>query len=61
MFKVTCLADPRRTIGTPRKFGLEGPRTTVLAQHYLSQANTCNHSIKYNKHVLYECIERKRK
>jgi hypothetical protein len=32
MFKVTCLVDPRRIVGTPRKLGLEGPRTTVLAQ-----------------------------
>jgi hypothetical protein len=35
MFKVTCLVDLRRTVGTPQKFGLEGPRTTVLAQRYL--------------------------
>jgi hypothetical protein len=25
------------------------------------EVNTCNQSIKYNKHVLYECIQRKRK
>jgi hypothetical protein len=25
------------------------------------EVNTCNQSIKCNKHVLYECIERKRK
>jgi hypothetical protein len=24
------------------------------------EVNTCNQSIKCNKHVLYECIERKR-
>jgi hypothetical protein len=36
MFKVACLVDPRRTVGTPQKFGLEGPRTTLPAQHYLS-------------------------
>jgi hypothetical protein len=36
MFKVTCLVDPRRTVGTPQKFGLENPRTTVPAQCYLS-------------------------
>jgi hypothetical protein len=35
MFKVTWLVDPRRTVGTPRKLGLEGPRTTVSAQRYL--------------------------
>jgi hypothetical protein len=29
MFKVTCILDPRRTVGTPGKFGLESPRTTV--------------------------------
>jgi hypothetical protein len=40
MFEVTFLVDPRRTVGTPRKFGLEGPRTMVLAQRYLSQAIT---------------------
>jgi hypothetical protein len=35
MFKVTCLVDPRRIVGIPRKLGLEGPRTTVPAQRYL--------------------------
>jgi hypothetical protein len=35
MFNVTCLVDPRRTVGTPRKLGLEGPRMTVPAQRYL--------------------------
>jgi hypothetical protein len=35
MFKVTCLVDPRRIAGTPQKLDLEGPRTTVPAQHYL--------------------------
>jgi hypothetical protein len=25
------------------------------------EVNTCNQSIKCNKHVLYKCIERKRK
>jgi hypothetical protein len=35
MFKVICLVDPRRAAGTPRKLGLEGPRTTVPAQRYL--------------------------
>jgi hypothetical protein len=29
MFKVTCLVDLRRTVGTPRKFDLESLRTTV--------------------------------
>jgi hypothetical protein len=48
MFKVTCLVGPRRTVGTPRKFDLEGLRTTVSAQRYLSQAITSNHSIKCN-------------
>jgi hypothetical protein len=37
MFKVTCLVDPWGTVGTPRKFGLESPWTTVPAQRYLSQ------------------------
>jgi hypothetical protein len=36
MFKMTYLVDPRRTVGTPQRFGLEGPRTTVPAQRYLS-------------------------
>jgi hypothetical protein len=35
MFKETCLVDPRRTAGTPRKLGIEGPRTTVPVQCYL--------------------------
>jgi hypothetical protein len=38
MFKVTCIVDPRRTVGTPQKYGLESPRTMVLAQHYLSRS-----------------------
>jgi hypothetical protein len=46
MFKVTCLVDPRRTVGTPRKFGLESPRTTVPAQHYLSRSK---HTQSLNK------------
>jgi hypothetical protein len=33
MFKVTCLVDPQITVGTPQKLGVEGPRTTVPAQH----------------------------
>jgi hypothetical protein len=35
MIKVTCLVDPQRTTRTPRKLGLEGPRTTVLVQCFL--------------------------
>jgi hypothetical protein len=41
MFKVTCLVDPRRTAGTPRKLGLEGPQKKegvilrILAQESL--------------------------
>jgi hypothetical protein len=35
MFKVTCIVDPRRTVGTPQKFGLESPRTTAPAQESL--------------------------
>jgi hypothetical protein len=35
MFKVTCLVDPRRKVGTPRKLGLESPQKIVLAQCYL--------------------------
>jgi hypothetical protein len=38
MFKVTCLVGPRRMVGTPRKFGLESPRTMVPAQCYLSRS-----------------------
>jgi hypothetical protein len=46
MFKVTCLVDPRRKVGTPRKLGPESPQKLVLAQ--------CNQSVTCNKHVLYE-------
>jgi hypothetical protein len=35
MFKETCLVDPRRTTGTPRRLGLEDPRTTVPTQRFL--------------------------
>jgi hypothetical protein len=35
MFKVTCLVDLQKIVGTPQKLGLEGPRTTVPAQRYL--------------------------
>jgi hypothetical protein len=38
MFKVTCLVDPRRKVGTPRKHGLESPQRIALAQRYLSQS-----------------------
>jgi hypothetical protein len=37
MFKVTCLVDPRRTVGTAQKFGLESPRKMVSTQCYLSR------------------------
>jgi hypothetical protein len=36
MFKVTCLVDPRRKVGTPQKLALESPRKTVSTQHHLS-------------------------
>jgi hypothetical protein len=35
MFKVTCLVDPRRTVGTPRKLGLGSPQKMVLVQRCL--------------------------
>jgi hypothetical protein len=38
MFKVTCLVDPRRTVGTPQKLGLGSPRKMVPAQCYLSRS-----------------------
>jgi hypothetical protein len=36
MFKVTCLIDPQRKVGTPRKLGLESNRKIVQVQRYLS-------------------------
>jgi hypothetical protein len=51
MFKVTCLADPRKKVRTPRELGLESPQRTDLVQHYLIVKYTHNHSI-CNKHVL---------
>jgi hypothetical protein len=51
MFKVTCLVDPRRKVGTPRKLGLESPQKMVPTQRHLSRSNTSNQSIKCNKHV----------
>jgi hypothetical protein len=68
MFKVTHLVDPRRKVGTPRTLGLESPQTlgleSPLRQPWHSvtyhEANIRNQSIKYNKHVLYECTKRKR-
>jgi hypothetical protein len=59
MFKVTCLVDPRRKVGTPRKLGLESPQKIVLAQCYLLWRNTSNQSIKCNKHGLYECTKKR--
>jgi hypothetical protein len=45
MFKVTCLVDPRRRVGTPRKLGLGSPQKTVPAQRYLSkQVHAINQS-----------------
>jgi hypothetical protein len=38
MFKVTCLVDPRRKVGTPRKLGPESPQKFVVAQRYLSRS-----------------------
>jgi hypothetical protein len=35
MFKVACLVDPQRKVGTPRKLGPESPQKLVLAQRYL--------------------------
>jgi hypothetical protein len=48
-----------------RRF-LEGLVLEVLEERLrysvtLRKVNTCNQSIKCNKHVLYECLERKRK
>jgi hypothetical protein len=45
---------------------LEGLVLNILEQRFghnvsYREVNTYNQSIKYNKHVLYECIERKRK
>jgi hypothetical protein len=60
MFKETCLVGPRRTAGTHRRFGPWSPQKMAPAQRYLSWSNTCNQSIKCNKHVLYECTKRKR-
>ena len=45
---------------------LEGLVFNVLKQRFrhnvsYREVNTCNQLIKCNKHVLYECIERKRK
>jgi hypothetical protein len=54
MFKVTCLADPRRKVGTPRGLGLGSPRRKAPAQCYLTQTT---HAInKCNIDVLNECI-----
>jgi hypothetical protein len=45
---------------------LEDLVLNILEQQFLHnvsyrEVNTCNQSIKCNKHVLYECIERERK
>jgi hypothetical protein len=36
MFKVTCLVDPRGTVGTPRKFGLEDPQKNATNMCYMN-------------------------
>jgi hypothetical protein len=61
MFKVTCLLIHEEQLGL-----LESLVLNVLKQWFrhnvtYREANTCNQSIKCNKHVLYECTERKRK
>jgi hypothetical protein len=38
MFKVTCVVDPRRKVGTARKLGPESPQKLVLAECYLSRS-----------------------
>jgi hypothetical protein len=35
MFKVTCLADPQRKVGSPGRLGLGNPRRMALVQRYL--------------------------
>jgi hypothetical protein len=50
----TCLAAPQRRTGNPQKLGPESPRRTAPAQRYIQSINKCN------KHVKYECIERKK-
>jgi hypothetical protein len=57
MFKVTCLVDPRRKIGTPLKLGLESLKKWFRHNVTYREANTCNQSIKCNKHEFNECIE----
>jgi hypothetical protein len=37
MFKVTCLVDPQRKVGTPQWLDLGNPRITALVQHYLTR------------------------
>jgi hypothetical protein len=61
MFKETFLVDPQRTVGL-----LEDLVLKILEQRFqhnvsYREVNAYNQSIKCNKHVLYECIERKRK
>jgi hypothetical protein len=33
MFKVTCISNPQRKVGTPRKLDLGHPRRTAPVQH----------------------------
>jgi hypothetical protein len=45
MFKVTCLADPRRKVGTPRGLGLVNPQRMAPVQCCLVVKYTHNQSI----------------
>jgi hypothetical protein len=45
MFKVTCLADPERKVGTPRRLGLRNPQRMALVQCVPNVKFTHNQSI----------------
>jgi hypothetical protein len=61
MVKDTCLAAPQRRAGNPQNLVLEVLEERLRHNVTYHEVNTTKQSIKCNKHVLYECIERKRK
>jgi hypothetical protein len=59
MFKVTCLVDPRRKVGTPRKLHLESPRRMAPTQHYLSRSEH-KQSINKMQQTCVICMHKKK-
>jgi hypothetical protein len=61
MFKVLALLIREEQLGLLESLVLEVLEKQFQRNVTYHKANTSNQSIKCNRHVLYECTERKRK